>query len=157
MLGNSGHWAVVNQSLVNPLLCWWWNVELALWKCALIFFLCMYRFFKLLLYTLSCYSWLWCIDCVDIWQALFATETFALGLNMPARTVVFSTARKFDGKDFRWVSGQPNSHFTDTSYFCFYSCLVGWCVLHCWVTAMPQSTTNSGRHQKMPCGVRTYK
>lgn len=36
-------------------------------------------------------------------QALFATETFAMGLNMPARTVLFTSARKFDGKDFRWV------------------------------------------------------
>ncbi|XP_067934884.1 exosome RNA helicase MTR4-like [Watersipora subatra] len=37
-------------------------------------------------------------------KALFATETFAMGLNMPARTVVFTSARKFDGKDYRWVS-----------------------------------------------------
>ena len=26
-----------------------------------------------------------------------------MGLNMPARTVVFTSVRKFDGKDFRWV------------------------------------------------------
>lgn len=37
-------------------------------------------------------------------KALFATETFSMGLNMPARTVVFTAVRKFDGKDFRWVS-----------------------------------------------------
>eukprot|EP01135_Chromosphaera_perkinsii_P004186 Nk52_evm5s271 gene=Nk52_evmTU5s271 len=38
-------------------------------------------------------------------KALFATETFSIGLNMPARTVVFTNVRKFDGRDFRWVSG----------------------------------------------------
>lgn len=27
-----------------------------------------------------------------------------MGINMPARTVLFTNARKFDGKDFRWVS-----------------------------------------------------
>ncbi|XP_037957460.1 exosome RNA helicase MTR4 isoform X2 [Teleopsis dalmanni] len=37
-------------------------------------------------------------------KALFATETFAMGLNMPARTVVFSAPRKFDGQNFRWIS-----------------------------------------------------
>lgn len=37
-------------------------------------------------------------------KALFATETFAMGLNMPARTVLFTSPRKFDGKDFRWLS-----------------------------------------------------
>lgn len=37
-------------------------------------------------------------------KALFATETFAMGINMPARTVLFTSARKFDGKDFRWIS-----------------------------------------------------
>lgn len=36
-------------------------------------------------------------------KALFATETFSMGLNMPARTVFFTNVRKFDGKDFRWV------------------------------------------------------
>eukprot|EP01129_Flabellula_baltica_P006607 TRINITY_DN2487_c0_g3_i1.p1 TRINITY_DN2487_c0_g3~~TRINITY_DN2487_c0_g3_i1.p1 ORF type:complete len:1028 (-),score=306.38 TRINITY_DN2487_c0_g3_i1:34-3093(-) len=36
-------------------------------------------------------------------KCLFATETFSIGLNMPAKTVVFSNARKFDGTDFRWV------------------------------------------------------
>ncbi|KAK8407539.1 hypothetical protein O3P69_002232 [Scylla paramamosain] len=37
-------------------------------------------------------------------KALFATETFAMGLNMPARTVLFTSVRKFDGHDFRWVT-----------------------------------------------------
>ncbi|XP_025918498.1 exosome RNA helicase MTR4 isoform X3 [Apteryx rowi] len=37
-------------------------------------------------------------------KALFATETFAMGINMPARTVLFTSACKFDGKDFRWIS-----------------------------------------------------
>ncbi|XP_075039653.1 exosome RNA helicase MTR4 [Mixophyes fleayi] len=37
-------------------------------------------------------------------KALFATETFAMGINMPARTVLFTNARKYDGKDFRWIS-----------------------------------------------------
>ncbi len=32
---------------------------------------------------------------------LFATETFAMGVNMPARTVVFNSTRKHDGRDFR--------------------------------------------------------
>ena len=31
-------------------------------------------------------------------KVLFATETFAMGVNMPARTVVFSGLRKPDGK-----------------------------------------------------------
>jgi ATP-dependent RNA helicase DOB1 len=37
-------------------------------------------------------------------KALFATETFAMGLNMPAKTVVFTNVRKFDGSQFRWLS-----------------------------------------------------
>ncbi|VDL90075.1 unnamed protein product [Schistocephalus solidus] len=37
-------------------------------------------------------------------KVLFATETFAMGLNMPARTVLFTSTRKFDGRDFRHVS-----------------------------------------------------
>ncbi|XP_011306094.1 helicase SKI2W [Fopius arisanus] len=34
-------------------------------------------------------------------KLLFATETFAMGINMPARTVVFDSVRKFDGRQFR--------------------------------------------------------
>jgi superfamily II RNA helicase len=36
-------------------------------------------------------------------KVLFATETFSTGLNMPAKTVVFARARKFDGTGFRWL------------------------------------------------------
>ncbi|GME83934.1 unnamed protein product [Ambrosiozyma monospora] len=38
-------------------------------------------------------------------KVLFATETFSIGLNMPAKTVVFTSVRKWDGAGFRWVSG----------------------------------------------------
>ena len=34
-------------------------------------------------------------------KVLFATETLAMGLNLPARTVVFSAAQKFDGTGLR--------------------------------------------------------
>jgi antiviral helicase SKI2 len=46
-------------------------------------------------------------ECVEILFAktlvkvLFATETFAMGLNLPTRTVVFSGFRKYDNKTFR--------------------------------------------------------
>ncbi|CAF0719337.1 unnamed protein product [Rotaria sp. Silwood1] len=34
-------------------------------------------------------------------KVLFATETFAMGINMPARTVLFDSLQKHDGKGFR--------------------------------------------------------
>ncbi|KAL8826643.1 MAG: hypothetical protein Q9191_003675 [Dirinaria sp. TL-2023a] len=37
-------------------------------------------------------------------KVLFATETFSIGLNMPAKTVVFTNVRKFDGVSSRWVT-----------------------------------------------------
>lgn len=37
-------------------------------------------------------------------KVLFATETFSIGLNMPAKTVVFTNVRKFDGQEFRNLS-----------------------------------------------------
>ncbi|KAI6047978.1 ATP-dependent RNA helicase [Pisolithus marmoratus] len=36
-------------------------------------------------------------------KVLFATETFAMGVNMPAKCVVFSSTRKHDGKSFRQI------------------------------------------------------
>ncbi len=36
-------------------------------------------------------------------KLLFTTETFALGINMPARTVVFDSLRKFDGVSFDYM------------------------------------------------------
>jgi superfamily II RNA helicase len=39
-------------------------------------------------------------------QLLFTTETFALGINMPARTVVFDSLRKFDGVSFDYMKAR---------------------------------------------------
>lgn len=36
-------------------------------------------------------------------KVLFATETFAMGLNMPARSVVFTALKKWDGENNRCV------------------------------------------------------
>jgi superfamily II RNA helicase len=36
-------------------------------------------------------------------KLLFTTETFALGINMPARTVVFHNLEKFDGTSVEWL------------------------------------------------------
>jgi superfamily II RNA helicase len=37
-------------------------------------------------------------------RLLFTTETFAVGVNMPARSVVFSSLRKYDGVGFSYLS-----------------------------------------------------
>jgi ATP-dependent RNA helicase DOB1 len=37
-------------------------------------------------------------------KVLFATETFSIGLNMPAKTVVFTSVKKFDGLSLRWIT-----------------------------------------------------
>jgi len=37
-------------------------------------------------------------------RVLYATETFAVGINMPAKTVCFDGLRKFDGREFRYLN-----------------------------------------------------
>ena len=37
-------------------------------------------------------------------KVLFATETFSIGLNMPAKTVVFTSVEKFDGTNNRYLT-----------------------------------------------------
>ena len=45
--------------------------------------------------------------CRGLIKVLFSTETFAMGVNAPARTVVFQSLRKHDGKSFR-CAGTPS-------------------------------------------------
>ena len=37
-------------------------------------------------------------------RVLFCTETFAMGVNAPARAVIFQSLRKHDGREFRCVN-----------------------------------------------------
>ncbi|GMT13429.1 hypothetical protein PFISCL1PPCAC_4726, partial [Pristionchus fissidentatus] len=45
-------------------------------------------------------------------KMLFATETFAMGVNVPARAVVFTSARKFDGKSSRLLTASEYSQMS---------------------------------------------
>jgi superfamily II RNA helicase len=36
-------------------------------------------------------------------KILLATETFAMGINMPAKSSIFTSLQKFDGNNFRWL------------------------------------------------------
>ena len=38
-------------------------------------------------------------------KVIFTTETFSMGINMPAKTVVFTSIEKFDGEQFRFIGG----------------------------------------------------
>ena len=49
--------------------------------------------------------------CQGVIKLLFSTETFAMGVNAPARCVVFQGLRKHDGKSFR-LAFHNLCHFT---------------------------------------------
>jgi superfamily II RNA helicase len=53
-------------------------------------------------------------------KILFATETFAMGVNMPARAVVFNSIRKHDGMQFRVLEpgGESASHLLCMLHIC---------------------------------------
>ena len=49
-------------------------------------------------------------------KVLFATETFAMGVNMPAKTVIYFGLQKNDGIEFRFLkssekNGSPFSNY----------------------------------------------
>jgi superfamily II RNA helicase len=39
-------------------------------------------------------------------KVLFATETFAVGINMPAKLLCFDSLEKFDGINFRYLNSK---------------------------------------------------
>jgi antiviral helicase SKI2 len=45
--------------------------------------------------------------CRGLLKVLFSTETFAMGVNAPARSVCFQDLRKHDGQDFRSRAATP--------------------------------------------------
>lgn len=47
-------------------------------------------------------------------KILFATETFAMGVNMPAKAVVFNSIRKHDGTQFRVL--EPGGMYPFSKY-----------------------------------------
>ncbi|EFA83459.1 DEAD/DEAH box helicase [Heterostelium album PN500] len=75
-------------------------------------------------------------------KVLFATETFAMGVNMPAKTVVYSHIRKHDGTQFRdllpgeytQMSGRAGRRGLDA---------VGTVILACWKDLPEQTTMES--------------
>ncbi|CAH0514963.1 unnamed protein product [Peronospora belbahrii] len=72
-------------------------------------------------------------------KVLFSTETFAMGVNMPARTVIFNGIRKHDGKNFRdllpgeytQMAGRAGRRGLD---------LVGTVIIACW-NDVPEPTS----------------
>eukprot|EP00899_Mesostigma_viride_P007991 jgi/Mesvir1/17193/Mv07613-RA.1 len=76
--------------------------------------------------------------CRGVIKVLFSTETFAMGVNAPARTVVFNGLRKHDGKAFRMLlpgeytqmAGRAGRRGLDT---------VGTVVNLCWDEVPPES------------------
>ena len=75
--------------------------------------------------------------CRGVIKVLFATETFAMGVNAPARAVVFQSTRKHDGREFRnllpgeytQMAGRAGRRGLDS---------VGTVVIACWEEVMAE-------------------
>ena len=71
----------------------------------------------------------------NLLKVLFATETFAIGVNMPARSVIFNGVRKNDGRSFRELWAGEYVLIASLIAFLIAFLIASWLLLECVVIA----------------------